>query len=184
MAEGINEFNKLLSRRIKELIPNQMVWAIVKSVDWEKKTMVATGVVDDLDYHDILLGLPSEYKKPVVGSKCLIGMIENNQVNAVLIYADEIEAVLITDKTGFKIYLNNGQLELNGNSFSGIVKAPELKNQLDKNTFILEKIQNVFRQWTPIPEDGGAALKSLVNEFINLDRADLSGIENDKIKHG
>jgi hypothetical protein len=45
-------------------------------------------------------------------------------------------------------------------------------------------IQQVFNSWTPIPEDGGGALKSLVNQFTSLQRADLSDIENQVIKHG
>lgn len=181
--EGAKEFNELLSQRIKELIPTQVVWVTVKEVDWQEKTMTAVGVTDNLEYYDVLLGLLSEFKKPVVGSRCLIGIIENKD-NSFLMYAAEIEEHLITDKTGFKIHLNNGELQLNGDSFSGIVKAPELKEQLDKNTLILEKIQEVFSSWVPSPNDGGAALKGLVSEFTNLERADLSNIENKKIKHG
>lgn len=181
--EGAKEFNELLSQRIKELIPTQTVWVTVKEVDWDEKTMTAVGVTDNLEYYDVLLGLQSEFKKPVVGSRCLIGIIENKD-NSFLLYATEIEEHLITDKTGFKIHLKNGELQLNGDSFSGLVKAPELKEQLDKNTLILEKIQDVFNDWVPIPNDGGAALKSLVTQFTTLERADLSNIENEKIKHG
>ena len=52
---GVAEFNRLISQRIKELIPVQTVWATAKSIDWSNKLMVATGLVDDLDYHDVLL---------------------------------------------------------------------------------------------------------------------------------
>lgn len=182
--EGAEEFNQLLSQRIKELIPTQTIWVTAKEIDWEEKTMVAVGVTDSLEYYDILLGLESEYKKPSVNSTCLIGVIENNLTNTFLIYASAIEEHLIIDKTGFKVHLNNGFLTINGDQFSGIVKAPELKEQLDKNTLILEKIQSVFNSWTTVPNDGGAALKALVSQFTNLDRADLSNIENNKIKHG
>lgn len=92
MAE-LDDFNKLLGQRIRELIPITTSWAIVKSVDWEKKTMTATGLIDDLDNYDVLLGIGSEYKKPKKGTKCLIGFIENSP-NAFLIAADELEEII------------------------------------------------------------------------------------------
>jgi hypothetical protein len=49
---------------------------------------------------------------------------------------------------------------------------------------IIEKIQEVFTNWVPVPNDGAASLKSLVNAFVLLERTDLSNIENAKIKHG
>lgn len=92
MAE-LDDFNKLLGQRIRELIPITTSWAIVKSVDWEKKTMTATGLIDDLDNYDVLLGIGSEYKKPKKGTKCLIGFIGNSP-NAFLIAADELEEII------------------------------------------------------------------------------------------
>lgn len=181
--EGLEQFNALLGQRIRELIPVQTTWAIVKEVDWTNKTMTATGVTDDLDYFNILLGLGSEYRKPVVGSKCLIGIIEKSN-NGFLIIADEIEAIEIYDKSGFKWTLNNGLMEINGDSFGGIVNAKELKLQVDKNTALLNQIKTMFQSWTPIPEDGGAALKALSGSLISMPVADLSNIENTKIKHG
>ncbi|GGA84705.1 hypothetical protein GCM10008015_26870 [Flavobacterium palustre] len=91
---GISEFNELISQRIRELIPTQTDWATVKDVNWEKKTMTATGLKDDLDYHDVLLGIGSDFKKPKVGTKCLIGIV-GNSANAFLIAADEVEEILI-----------------------------------------------------------------------------------------
>lgn len=91
---GISEFNKLISQRIRELIPTQTAWATAKEVDWDKKTMTATGVVDELDFHNVLLGLGADYKKPKIGTKCLIGIV-GNSANAFLIAADEVEEILI-----------------------------------------------------------------------------------------
>ena len=91
--EGLEEFNRLLGQRIRELIPIQTTWATVKKVDWEKKTMTATGLEDDLDYFDVLLGISSEARKPKVGTKCIIGII-GNSANAFLIEADELEEII------------------------------------------------------------------------------------------
>lgn len=92
---GVSEFNQLISQRIRELIPVQTAWITVKEVDWDKKIMTATGLVDDLDYFNVLLGIGGDYKKPKVGSKCLIGIVSNS-ANAFLITADEVEEIIFT----------------------------------------------------------------------------------------
>lgn len=180
----IAEFNRLIGQRIKELIPVQTFWTICKSVNWEAKTMIAVGQNDELEYEGISLGCGSVYRKPTVGTICLVGIKENNGANVFLIDADEIEEYLIADKTGFKVRLNDLGLTLNGDTLGGIVKAKELKTQVDKNTEILNQIQTVFNSWITVPQDGGAALKALSTAFTTLQRADLSNIENEKIKHG
>ena len=93
--EGVTEFNQLLSQKIRELIPIQTAWATAKNIDWDKKTMTATGLTDDLDYHDVLLGLGGEYKKPKEETKCLIGIVSNS-ANAFLITAEEVDEMIFT----------------------------------------------------------------------------------------
>lgn len=181
---SIAEFVELLGIKAKEGIPIQTVWAVCKSVDWSKKTMVATGLVDNLDYQDIILGNGFEFKKPAVGSSCLLGIIQNNSAMTYLIDAKEIEEYLIVDKTGFKIILKDGKLSLNGEQFGGVVKAKELKIQIDKNTQAISSLQQILNSWVPVSNDGGAALKSLVSSFVSLPKADLTNIENETIKHG
>ncbi|WP_417366902.1 hypothetical protein [Flavobacterium beibuense] len=99
MADGSQElqrFTELLAQRIKEALPIQTIWATVKSVDWNEKTMTATGVTNELDYENVLLGTGWEYKKPKVGSKCLLGIMENNGAITFLINAETVEEVKIT----------------------------------------------------------------------------------------
>jgi hypothetical protein len=180
----IQEFGHLLSKTFDAKTKVQTHWVIVKSVDWDAKTMVATGVKDDLDFYDVILGLGSINLKPKVDSLCLIGIILNKEASVFLINAQEIETYELIDSTGFKLELNDGLMTINGTGFSGLVKAPELKTQIDKNTQLLEKIKQVFSQWVPIPGDGGSALKGLSSSFTSLETADLNNIENTTVKHG
>jgi len=183
-GSNIIEFGNLLNRHSKKSNEVQTHWVIAKEIDWENKTMTATGVIDELDWYNILLGLGSSYKRPAIDSKCLIGIVNNNSAAAFLIECEILDEIEISDKTGFKLTLKDGLLTINGEAFGGIVKADELKTQIDKNTEIIKQIQLAFQNWTPIPEDGGAALKALVSGLTGLERADLSGIKNDKVKHG
>lgn len=160
------------------------VWAVVDTVDWEAKTLIATSVVDGLAYYDVLLGIGSFYKRPAKGSIALLGILEGDGANAYLIDADSIEAYFIVDKTGFEWHLNEGILSMGGDGYGGIVKAPELKKQVDKNTAILKKIQDAVGQWVVTPSDGGAAFKTLISGISSMERAALENIENKKITHG
>lgn len=180
----IEVFGGLMDRLIKGNSKIQTHYAYVTEVNWDAKTMTVKGLIDDLEFFDVILGLGSVNIKPVIGSSCLIGVILNNEAQTFLISAEEIETIELQDKTGFKCLLNDGLLTINGENYEGIVKAPELKTQLDKNTKILEKMQDVFSSWVTSPNDGGEALKSQVSQFTGLPRANLNNIKNDTIKHG
>jgi hypothetical protein len=183
MSKSLLELKKLLTDKMKSHVPLQTEWVTVKEIDWEEKTMTAIGENNGLEYYDVLLGLGSINTKPKIDSLALVGAIHNGEA-CFMISCEEIEEVELIDQSGFKVSLNDGLLLINGEEFGGIVNAKELKTQVDKNTLILENIQTVFTNWTPVPNDGGAALKALVAAFISLQRADLGSIENPKIKHG
>ena len=183
MSKGLQQLKSLLTDKMKSHVPLQTEWVKVEEVDWAEKTMTARGENNNLPYYDVLLGLGSVNVKPKIGSLALVGAIHNGEA-CFMISCEEIEEIELTDQTGFKVHLKDGLMTINGEDFGGIVNAKELKTQADKNTLILQNIQNVFSSWTPIPNDGGASLKALVTAFITLPRTDLSGIENTTIKHG
>lgn len=122
-GNNISEFEQLLNSMAKGHVKVQTAWVIVKSVDWDSKTMVATGVLDDLDYNGVLLGLGNNYRKPVINSKCLIGLIENQDAAAFLIEAERCsesvsqvgDSILTVTDAGFLI-------ERNGESLTKIMK--------------------------------------------------------------
>jgi hypothetical protein len=111
---GISEFNQLISQKIRELIPVQTAWATAKEIDWDKKVMTATGLVDDLDYHNVLLGIGGDFKKPKAGAKCLIGIVSNS-ANAFLITADEVEEMVFTSGESQLTIKDDGFIVKNSN---------------------------------------------------------------------
>lgn len=135
--------------------------------------------------YNSILETPESYIRviPKEGSYVLCGIVEGDTAEAIVLSCSEIEKVelligeiiLLVDENGYKI---------NGDNFSGLVKAPELKTQVDKNTAVIKAIQEAFTNWITAPNDGGAALKGLAGTFTGLQRADLSSIENEKVKHG
>lgn len=184
----MNEVLKLksyLAEKRKSSLPVQTVWATVKSVNWEQYTMIATGVVDGVDFHEVQLGLGAIVVKPTVGSKCLLGLIQNNANNSMLLFCEEMESYIILTDVGFKIELTKAMLTLNGDNYGGIVKAPELKTQLDKLSERVDKIITALSTSPTSPSDGGSAYKSAISSQLSgIAKEDFSAIENDKIKHG
>ena len=188
MSKGnaINEFKEHLEKMSKGGSLFQLIWAEVKDVDWDNKTMTATSISDGLDYFNVLLGIGSCFRYPKVGSKVILALLQGNKTKTILLVVEEMEQCLITDSTGFEWHLKSGDLTINGDQFGGIVKAPELKKQVDKNSAILDAMLQVFK--TPITEPGMGA-PSALNTALNSATsgkltADLSYIENEHIKHG
>lgn len=91
MGKELDEFERLFKGHLKSGVKPKMVWATVKEVDWNTKTMTVVSLVDDLEYYDVLLGIGSVYKKPTPGTKCLLGVIGNKDVATFLIEAEAVE---------------------------------------------------------------------------------------------
>lgn len=119
LTDEIAQFKKNMNAMAAGHVKVQTVWARVKSVDWDEKKMVATGVRDDLDYDDVLLGLGNVYTKPKVDTICLLGIIENQEAHTFLISADEVDetittvgqSILTVTPEGFKIERNGETLK-------------------------------------------------------------------------
>ncbi len=174
MSKALENFAALLQKQSKGNKTVSTKWAIVESVDWANRVCDVKDVADDLPFYDVILGLGTVNQKPVVGAKCLIGIIEGS-ANSFLIHSEECELIEIVS---VDIVLNDG-------SFGGLIKVNELKSQIAKNTNALSILQQLFTSWVPVPSDGGASLKALLNAvYTSLSLADLSNIENKKVKHG
>lgn len=132
------ELAELIGGAGKRHVKVQTVWAIAKEVDWDGKKMIATGVADDLDFLNVRLGLGSIYRKPAVGTLCLLGLIENKDAATFLIDAEELEELSI--ETTVKTNLKAVETVFNSGEFGGLVKIGELKNNLDQLKQFCEKM--------------------------------------------
>lgn len=67
----------------------------------------------------------------------------------------------------------------------GLVKVKELKEQLNVIEDSINDLKAVFSGWTPVPNDGGAALKAAAGSWFGVTIAPTqqSDIENTDIKH-
>lgn len=181
--DGITKLLREIKKYVLHDMPTQVEWHTCKEVDWDAKTMTTVDVGSETELYDVKLGLGASYVRPKVGALCLIGKIENNDGLGYLIAASESDAVEFT-ADGVSVVIEEGKVKLNGEKHS-IVKAEELKQELDKTKAVLEKVVETLLSWTVAPTDGGAALKALaITNLSVLKTGDYSNIKNDTIKHG
>lgn len=153
----------------------QMRFATCTSVDWDNRVMEAKGVSDDLPYYGVMLGFGFIDIKPKSGSLCLIGILEGKETYSFLINAEQVEDV----------ELNIEQLNINGGDNAGLVKIAELVKRLNAIEKDLNTIKNVFKSWVPVPQDGGASLKTASSNWSGTTMIETKqeDVENDKITH-
>ena len=90
-----DELIRLLDERMRDRVIHQLRWAVVEKVDWSNRLADATGIADDLGYHDIRLGLGSQDLRPKVGSRCLLLVIEGQSPATYLLTAEALEGLTL-----------------------------------------------------------------------------------------
>ena len=124
----------------------------------------------------------SQGAKP--GEKILFSRDKNGKVVATIkmFNSGNIEIEL---KSDYKVK-TEGNIELNGSDFGGLIKIEELKMQLQKNTAILNGILGTLK--APVAEQGNGAPSvfqaALITAIGTMQTGDFSNIENKKVKHG
>lgn len=114
-------------------------------------------------------------------------------VDKVLVVVGENAVAVEVTNTGVlvelndtKISLTDGKIQFNDGAFDGLVKVEQLTQKLNTIENSINALKQVFSTWTPVPQDGGAALKGAVSSWAGqqLQPTQQSQIENTKVTHG
>ena len=147
----------------------------VVSVDQDPETLAYTCEVqpfdeDEAPYVDVrlqaspdngLLMIPSE------GSMVIIGLMNEN--------------------TGYvAMYSKLDSIQFMDGSFGGLIKITDLVEKLNVLEDDLNNLKSAINGWTPVANDGGAALKSALATYLGntITPTMETDIENDKVTHG
>lgn len=157
----------------------QVIFAEVQSVNESERTCTVKQVSGDAETEipDVKLLAESNdgfLRIPVVGSVVSVAATRNNEPFVWMFSECD------------KIYSIQNEFQFNDGSFGGLVKVEEITNKLNSIENKINDLITVFTSWTPVANDGGAALKTALSTWIAsyLTNTQVSDIENDKITHG
>jgi phage gp45-like len=99
---------------------------------------------------------------------------------------EEGDTALYTKSGGWIAVRENGAVELFGKDLGGVIKADELKTQLDKLTARVDGVIDALKNSATAAQDGGATYKTqIVASLLTLvNKEDFSKLRSDKVFHG
>lgn len=115
--------------------------------------------------------------KPVKGSMVLMADLSGGELRDLVIIAlSEIDT--LTVKFAGDVVVNEGKND-------GLVKVIELTQKLNAIEKDINNIKQVFKSWSPVVYDGGAALKAAATSWAGqaLQETKQDDIEDKRIKH-
>lgn len=152
--------------------------AEVKSVEGETCTVL----VGELEVPDVLLTPADEG----ADGKLVITPKEGSQVTVADLSGGELRHLAVVHWGEVeKISLTADSIELNGGDNGGLVKIEALTDKINNIEKDINKLKQAFTTWVPVPQDGGAGLKSGVASWAaqQLVQTQVSDLEDDKITH-
>lgn len=122
---------------------------------------------------------------PRVGSYVLVAFSADGSCGFVTLCEDvESVEVVINDKTTASIVVSEQGVVMNDGTLGGLVKVEELTNRINLIEKDINKLKDALKNWTPVPHDGGAALKTASTAWAasKLTETKRSDYENEKVK--
>lgn len=185
------EIRRMLEQFVdKRIVQAFVIEGTVTAIDKESKTCDIIPLQGKAPYQDVRL-------LPLSGSGAFgfaiypkkdshVVILKKDATEAFLLSCQEIESIELFVGENFKLEVkNNGDWSFNDGDNGGLIIVEKLKQQIDKNSRILQNIMNVLD--IPVNEPGNgapSALQQVLNGVLEGSQtADLSNITNDKIKH-
>ncbi|MCF0184088.1 MAG: hypothetical protein HUK01_07120 [Bacteroidaceae bacterium] len=120
---------------------------------------------------------------PRVGSYVVVAML-GGYASGVVVLTEDIERldVKIGQKT---VAVSEDGIVMNGGDMGGMVKIQELTQKLNNLENDINTLKDAMTGWVPVPQDGGAALKSAVSAWSGgrLTPSQRGDYEDENVKH-
>lgn len=135
---------------------------------------------------------------PEPGSFVIVGFVADGAAGVVLC-TEKIEAAEIViggtsavidadglrlDVGGISAHIDKNAVTFNGGDLGGLVKVEDLTKRLNIIENDINKLKGILSSWTPVAQDGGAALKTGVASWAGaqLTPTKRNDYENEKVK--
>lgn len=158
----------------------------VDAVNLAERSIDCTPLSGEAPYLDVALQATTEGETgivpvPAIGSYVLIAPTGGS--GGVVVATSEIEQLLVqiaeTD-----IHISKEGIVFNDGKLGGLVRVADLTTQLNKIEKDINGLKKCLATWTPIPSDGGAALKGKVASWASsmLTLSKRADYENERVK--
>lgn len=167
MTKTDQEIRAELRKFVEKFAPTLAEVCTVKSVDENKQTAVLISTNDNTEFVANLSSgeVGNLILIPKIGSVVFARMAENS-------------AYYIS------LYSEVDKIKIFGGENGGVVKVSELVSEFKKLIDEINALKQIFATWTPVPSDGGAALKTALNTWTKkITPKDKQIFENDKFLH-
>lgn len=137
LKSELDQFGQLFKRHINGSMRATLRWVEATEVDWpstgsgDEPTMTAVDG-DGLEFFNVLLGVGATAVKPLVGTDCLIAIVEGDESTAFLLFADEAEELYLKAGTTRLVVSEGGCVVERGN-----------ENLLTALTDLISEVQKV-----------------------------------------
>jgi hypothetical protein len=180
MPDESNELGDALTSFVKHMVRGHVVYeGTVDSVD--ETNFVCDCDIDGVTFYAVPLKVltgsqASVIELPVVGSNVLLTFRDGNIQRPQIIFIDNVDKLLVNCQTS---------VIFNGGNLGGMVKVIPLNEDLNALQNDVNTLKKVFQTWTPVADDGGAALKAAAASWAGqeLTVTEQSSIEDKSILH-
>lgn len=146
----------------------------------------------NFDYNDLTNSLLTVDVAPIDGTAIIedVKLNTDNNTYGYLLIPSLNSLVTVSFNSDSDAYVamvsQVDKIYLNGNDYGGLVEVQPLVTKLNNAEKTINKLINVLTGWTPVANDGGAALKAafaaaLITDLVETQKVDL---ENTTVNHG
>jgi len=120
---------------------------------------------------------------PTVGSTVMVAF--SKRVLPFVVMFSQLDQIVMISGSSV-VTIQDGSIQFNDGSFGGLIKISQLVTKLNNLENDLNKIKQAFTSWTPVPNDGGSALKVASATWAGAQLVDTmqSDLENTLVTHG
>lgn len=186
-----NNTNRSIRDLMREIVkdPNAEIYSIVGeiiAIDETARTCDVKPTNGDAEIYGVRLQSDANSTDgfvliPTINSIGIVTFI--NRTTGILSVCNKIDKMIV--KSEIEINIDCEKITFNGGSNDGLIKINDLITKLNAVENDLNDLKTVLSTWVPVPQDGGASLKTASASWsgATITPTQKTDIENDKIKH-
>jgi len=192
------EIKELIQQIVKDETASHKLCKVV-SIDRNNATVDVEPVDDDAIIYGVRLKAIVDGSGagvtlwPAEGSMVIVGVMNNDETKSFVEVMSSIDAFTLQMANGLTADLDDqcnlnldvkGKITINGGNNGDLIKINALTQELAKINQFLSAIRNGFNSWTPVTQDGGAALKITMASILSSQQTgNFNNINNPDICH-